>query len=44
MMKVITIVDLPKSHYRLVCPVTKWQLLVGVVGIVTSSLAYGFLG
>ena len=43
-MTVITIVDLPRTRYRLLNPITKWQLLAGVVSVVCSALAYGLLG
>lgn len=37
-------ITLPRNHYRLISPVSKWQVIVGVVGVAITALTYGLLG
>ncbi len=37
-------ITLSRNHYRLVNPVSKWQVIAGVIGVGIASLAYGLLG
>lgn len=42
-MNVITIIDLPRSQWR-VQPPRRWQVLAAVAGIALSALAFGLIG